>query len=128
MYPAVDVQGLAADPPRIRRGQVGAREADVHDVDELAEGRAFRRLGEQQVEVLETGGGPCLERPRGRSRGRGCPEGPARRRGSGKTPPARPSPGPSRCSWEPPCWLRDSSLRTWCRPPPSAARPAAPCG
>src|SRR5207247_6412898 len=58
MYPAVDVQGLAADPPRIRRGQVGGREADVHDVDELAEGRAFRRLGEQQVEVLETGGGP----------------------------------------------------------------------
>src|SRR5437773_8410654 len=38
MYPAVDVRGLAADPPRIRRGQVGAREADVHDVDELAEG------------------------------------------------------------------------------------------
>ena len=52
---------------RVGRREERAGEADVHDVDELADRRALRGLVQQQVEILEPGGGARLERP-GRDR------------------------------------------------------------
>ena len=40
-------------PARVRRGKECAGEADVHDVDQLADRRALRGFGQEQIEVLE---------------------------------------------------------------------------
>src|SRR6185436_5915528 len=61
---AVDKQRFAREATRIRGREVRAREADVHDVDQLANRRFARRLGEQQIEVFEPARGARLERPR----------------------------------------------------------------
>src|SRR5688500_7183875 len=60
---AVDVERAAGDAARIGRREVGNGVADVGDVDQLAQRRALRSLVQQQVEILETGGGAGLERP-----------------------------------------------------------------
>ena len=115
LHAAVDVQRLAGQPPRVRRREERAGEADVHDVDQFADRRALRGLVEQQVEVLEAGRGARLERPRRDGVHADALAARARRRGSGSTPRARPSPAPSRCSSARPCSRRDSSSRTSCR-------------
>src|SRR5512135_1069800 len=61
---AVDVHRLAGDAARVRRGEERDREADVHDVDQLADRRALHGLVQQQVEVPEPRGGARLERAR----------------------------------------------------------------
>ena len=60
---AIDIQWFTRNPPRVGRGEKRAGEADVHDVDQLAERRALGSLVEGQVEVIEAGGRPRLERP-----------------------------------------------------------------
>ena len=60
----VHVNRRAGYAPRERRREIGAREADVHDIHQLAERRALHRFVEQQLEVLEPGRGARLERPR----------------------------------------------------------------
>ncbi len=96
---AVDVQRFAGQPACVGRGEEGAGEADVHDVDQFAQRRPLGGLVEQQVEVLQARGGARLQRPRRDRRARGCRAGRARRPGSAPTLRARPSRGPSRCSW-----------------------------
>ena len=51
----------------IRRCHRGASEADVVNIDELADGRAFHRHVEQQVEILETRCGSVLSGPGSRA-------------------------------------------------------------
>src|SRR5215203_2477756 len=58
----VDIDGAARDTPREWRGEIGAGEADIHDVGQLAERRMRRRLDEQEIEVLEAGRGAGLQR------------------------------------------------------------------
>src|SRR4029079_18254905 len=67
VHAAVDVDGLAGETPCVGRSEVGAGEADVVDVDQLADRLAARGFVQQQVEVLEARGGAGLERP-GRDR------------------------------------------------------------
>ncbi len=38
---AIDVEGLASEPARVRGGEEGAGKADVHDVDQFAQRRTF---------------------------------------------------------------------------------------
>src|SRR5207247_8528725 len=59
---AVDIHGGAGEAPRVRRGQIRAGEADVHDVHEIAERGALAGFVEQQVEVPEAGGRARLHR------------------------------------------------------------------
>ena len=61
---AVDVDESACHAPRERRRQVDAGMADVHDVDQLSEGRLVRGLVEEQLEVLDARRRPCLQRTR----------------------------------------------------------------
>src|SRR5262245_3440601 len=62
VHAAVDVHGFAADSSSVGRGEVGAREADIHDVHELTERGALGRLGQHEIEVLETASGARLQR------------------------------------------------------------------
>src|SRR5512135_1708639 len=61
---AVDVHRLAGDAARVRRCEERDREANVHDVDQLADRRPLHGLVQQQVEVPEPRGGARLERAR----------------------------------------------------------------
>src|SRR5437016_12417804 len=64
MDAAVDVHGGAGETARVRRGQIRAREADVHDVYEIAERRTLDGLVEHQVEVPQARRRARLHRPR----------------------------------------------------------------
>jgi immune inhibitor A len=63
VHAAVDVQRLARHPPCVRRREKRAGVAHVHDVDQLADRGALRGLVEEQVEILQAGCSPGLERP-----------------------------------------------------------------
>src|SRR6266481_4159614 len=58
---AVDIDGPARDTVSEGRGEIGAGVANVHDVDQLAQWRLFRRLVQQKLEVFQTRRGPRLE-------------------------------------------------------------------
>ena len=51
--PSVDIDCAAGDPLRQRRREIGAGEADVHDVDKLAYRRPLLGLVQQQLEILQ---------------------------------------------------------------------------
>src|SRR5215471_14041363 len=67
VYATIDINRSARKPAGVRRGEVGAGETNVQDVDQLSDRRSLRGLVEQQIEVLETRSGAGLERP-GRDR------------------------------------------------------------
>src|SRR5262249_9712349 len=67
VHAAVDVDRAARDPTRVRCRKIRAGEADVGDVHQLAERRPLGRLVQEQLEILESRGGPGLERT-GRNR------------------------------------------------------------
>jgi hypothetical protein len=50
---AIDVDRAAGDTSGQRRREVGAGEADIHDIDKLAERRLLSRLIEQMLEILQ---------------------------------------------------------------------------
>jgi Enoyl-(Acyl carrier protein) reductase len=63
--PTINEDRAAGDTLGQRRCKVGAREADIHNIDELAERRFLRRFIEQKFEVLQPRRCACLQRPRG---------------------------------------------------------------
>src|SRR6185503_10081152 len=65
VHAAVDVERLAGEAARVRRGEVGADEANVVDLDQLADRCAARGLVEEQVEVLQPRAGAGLDRSGG---------------------------------------------------------------
>ena len=48
----VDEERLACHPARVGRRKVSAGEADIHDVDQLADRRSLHCLVEHEVEIL----------------------------------------------------------------------------
>ena len=52
---SVDIDRPAGDPFRQRSRQIGAGEADVHDVDKLSYRRPLLGLVQQQLEILQPG-------------------------------------------------------------------------
>src|SRR3954451_23208927 len=59
--PSVDIDGTAGDPAGKWRRQIRAGEADIHDVDQLANRSLLRSLVQQQLEVLQARGRPGLQ-------------------------------------------------------------------
>ena len=55
---------MPGEPPGKRRRQERRRETDIVDVDQFADGRALDGLVQKKVEVLQTRGGPGLQRSR----------------------------------------------------------------
>src|ERR1700752_1586754 len=53
VHAAVDVLRCTRQPSCIGRGKECAGEADVHDVDQLANRRALRGIRQEQIKVLE---------------------------------------------------------------------------
>src|SRR3954452_12062256 len=59
----IDVGDRAGEPAGKRRGQERGREADIVNVDQLADGRALAGFVQKKVKVLQTRRSPGLERP-----------------------------------------------------------------
>ena len=74
--PSVDIDRAAGDPPGKRRRQIRAGGADIHDVDEFSERGLLCGFVQQELEILQTGRGPRLERTR-RNRVNPIPCGPS---------------------------------------------------
>ena len=59
--PAIDVGHRSRQPPREGRCQKGGREADIVDVNQLADRCALDRFRKQNVEILQARGRPGLQ-------------------------------------------------------------------
>ena len=53
--PAIHVDGPAGDAASVWSSQIRTGEADVHDVDQLSQRRAFFGVGEESIEIFQAG-------------------------------------------------------------------------
>src|SRR3954453_11693095 len=59
--PSIDIDGATRDPAGKWRRQIRAGEADIHDIDQLADRSLLRSLVQQQLEILQARGRPSLQ-------------------------------------------------------------------